>query len=149
MVSSVDMQTYIRELVDFLQGSIDAGMRVRVDCKVEPIELDVVQAIPVGLILNEAITNSIKYAYPGNGGGNIEVSMARKNNNCISIAIGDDGIGLPKDVDLTKTDSLGMSLMNGLARQLDGSIRFRNGKGLKIEIEFPFVSSKGQTELMQ
>ena len=63
-VSSIDISLYIRELVSYLADSFNTGQRIRFEFDVEPLELDVSQAVPLGLILNEAITNSIKYAFP-------------------------------------------------------------------------------------
>ena len=68
-VSSIDMSSYIRELASYLRDSFNTGQRIRFEFDIAPLELDVSQAVPVGLILNEAVTNSIKYAFPMTGMG--------------------------------------------------------------------------------
>ncbi|AXY77361.1 histidine kinase [Paraflavitalea soli] len=134
--SCIDMQHYIRELVDYLDDNFNLGHRIRFDLSMEKIDLDVAQAVPVGLILNEAITNAIKYAFPGNTAGIISVSMSLADNNLL-LVISDNGPGLPAGFDITKIKSLGMSLMQGLTRQLNGTFNTTNNDGLQITIQFP------------
>lgn len=136
--SSIDMQYYIRELVEYLNDNFNLGHRVRFDLQMEKIDLDVAQAVPVGLILNEAITNAIKYAFSDNRGGTITVSMRHAADNNLLLVVSDNGRGLPEDFDLSKIKSLGMSLMQGLTRQLNGIFRITNNDGLQITIQFPY-----------
>ena len=69
------MSLYIRELVSYLADSFNTGQRIRYELDIEPLVLDVSQAVPLGLILNEAITNSIKYAFPEGRSGAISVAL--------------------------------------------------------------------------
>lgn len=135
-VALIDMPAYIRELVEYLQDSFNSGNRIRFDLQIESVELDVTQAVPLGLILNEAISNAIKYAFPDNRQGEISISMLQTEGGPIQLAITDDGVGLPKDLDLHKSNSLGMSLMKGLSKQLGGTFQMEQDKGLAIKIVF-------------
>jgi len=140
-IASVEMESYVHELIFYLVEGTDVGKRIRFEQNVERIELDVTQAVPVGLILNEAITNVIKYAFPGDNTGSVFVGMKRIPNDRISLTIMDNGVGLPGNLDAFKMKSLGMNLMKGLANQLGGIFAFKNGEGLKIEVDFPYVTS--------
>ena len=135
--SSIDMQHYIRELVEYLDDNFNLGHRIRFDLQMEKIDMDVAQAVPVGLILNEAVTNAIKYAFPDNRIGTITVSMSHTADSNLLLVVSDNGRGLPDGFDITKIKSLGMSLMQGLTRQLNGTFRIINNDGLQITIQFP------------
>ena len=135
-VSSIDMVVYIRELVSYLRESFNTGQRIRFEMNIEPIELDVSQAVPLGLILNEAITNSIKYAFPDNKSGEIIISLSGTAPNQYLLSISDNGIGMPEHLKDKKAGSLGMSLMTGLSEDLDGHFSIENNNGTIIKITF-------------
>jgi two-component sensor histidine kinase len=133
----IDMQQYIRELIEYLDDNFNLGHRIRFLLQIEKIDMDVAQAVPVGLILNEAITNAIKYAFPANQEGTITVSMNYAADNNLLLVVSDNGRGLPAGFDITKIRSLGMGLMQGLTRQLNGTFKITNNDGLQITIQFP------------
>jgi two-component sensor histidine kinase len=97
--------------------------------------------------LNEAITNSIKYAFPDNRKGVIGISLSHTDPDHCLLSISDNGVGMPAHGTGKKTSSLGMSLMTGLSEDLDGSFMMDNNKGTVIKIRFvhgrgrPVVSS--------
>lgn len=134
-IASINMPTYIQELVEYLQDSFDTNYNIHFDLNIEPVELDVTQAVPLGLILNEAISNAIKYAFP-NRKGLINITMQQVDEENYSLIIADNGVGLPPDFDVNKSNSLGMSLMKGLSKQLNGRFELRNENGLTIHIAF-------------
>jgi two-component sensor histidine kinase len=80
-VSSIDMSLYIHELVSYLADSFNIGQRIRFEFAIEPLEMDVGQAVPLGLILNEAITNAIKYAFPNDRSGVVSISLSNTSPN--------------------------------------------------------------------
>lgn len=136
-VSSIDMEVYIRDLVNYLKESFDAGQRIHFELKIDPVKMDVSQAVPVGLILNEAITNAIKYAFPKAQQGVVRIELSILPNNKCILKIADNGIGIPIKVEKKKVGSLGMSLMAGLSEDLDGKFSMENGTGTTININFP------------
>ncbi len=93
-ISTINMPNYIKELVEYLKESFSLGQRIRFEIKVDPLELDVAQAVPLGLILNEAITNSIKYAFPNDRTGMIYVTLEATTDNSYLLIISDNGIGI-------------------------------------------------------
>ena len=135
-VAKVQMLVYIEELVEYLRDSFDANDRVDFNTKIDFIELDVAQAVPVGLILNEAITNSIKSAFVGRERGIITIVMEWLDEDELSLVISDNGVGLASDFSVEKTKTLGMSMMSGLSRQLGGTFVIENRDGLTITIIF-------------
>ncbi len=135
-VAMIDISDYIRELVEYLQGSYDTGQNILFDLQTEHIELDVTQAVPVGLILNEAISNAVKYAFPGGKTGTVTISLQQIDDAHFVLKVADNGTGLPEDFDPNKVNSLGMSLMRGLSKQLHGSFELKNDKGLTVVVTF-------------
>jgi two-component system, sensor histidine kinase PdtaS len=136
-VSAIEMSLYVRELVSYLTYSFNAGQRVRINYNVESFWLDVGQAVPLGLILNEAITNSLKYAFPNNSKGEISISLACLNPRRCRLEIADNGVGMPAELTKESSGSLGMSLMRGLTDDLEGDIAIENNNGTTVIISFP------------
>jgi two-component system, sensor histidine kinase PdtaS len=135
-LSSIDMSFYIRELVSYLSDSFDTGQRIRFELNIAPLELDVSQAVPLGLILNEAITNSIKYAFPEGKYGVISITLSGTGSDHFLLNISDNGVGMPRNYDNKKIGSLGMSLMKGLSEDLDGNFSIENNNGTIIRVSF-------------
>ena len=145
-VSSIDMSVYIRELASYLNDSFDNGQRIRFEFNVEPLELDISQAVPLGLILNESITNSIKYAFPDGRKGAITISLLQILPSHYELSISDNGIGIPEVSLNKKSGSLGMSLMKGLSEDIDGKFSIQSDKGTMIKVSFlydPAVKKPG------
>ena len=107
-------------------------MRFVVDC--EPIELSVDSAMPCGLMLNELLTNALKYAFPDQRPGRIRVGARRLDDAMIGIEVSDDGVGLPLQLDLDRANTLGLSLVRGLVAQLGGRIEREPGAGTRFTI---------------
>jgi len=132
----VDMANYIPELVDFLKDSFADGERVRFELQIASIELDVNQAVPLGLILNELVTNSIKYAFEKVTRGIIRIYMSIEMNGAIHLAVSDNGIGWNPDANLTREGTMGMQLIASLVEQIGGKVHFKNQNGLLVELVF-------------
>jgi len=116
-------------------------------CDIEDIALGVSQAIPVGIILNEIVTNALKYAFPNDQIGAIRI-LVKQTGTFIEMQISDNGVGLPVNLDLTKTNTLGITLLKGLAAQLKGTFSVENINGLTITLKFPFEVPVIQAELL-
>lgn len=131
----VDIQTYVTDLVVYLKESFNAGDRIDFKLNVISSEFDVNKAVPLGLILNEAITNSIKYAFGTEAQAIISVSLSRENDRFVLI-ISDNGKGL-QEQQFLEGKTLGMSLMKGLSQQIEGTFEVQAKNGLTITIKFP------------
>ncbi|KOP37889.1 sensor histidine kinase [Flavobacterium sp. WLB] len=135
-ISTINMPNYIKELVEYLRESFSLGQRIRFEVKIDPLELDVAHAVPLGLILNEAITNSIKYAFPEDQTGMIYITLETIAENQYLLTISDNGIGFDLNLNNTKANSFGMSLIKGLTDDLDGKLTMENNNGTILKIEF-------------
>ena len=135
-VVQVEMQSYIPELINCLAESFNiADRKILIKHDISLIRLDVSQAIPIGIILNEVITNAIKYAFEGIK-GEIKVVMTEYDPNRVLLSITDNGKGLPPDMDSKNLTSLGMTLIKGLTTQLEGEFILKSDNGVKISIDF-------------
>jgi PAS domain S-box-containing protein len=111
--------------------------RIRLRFELEPVALSLSQAIPCGLILNELLTNSLKYAFPGERQGEIVVKLSCGKDKLAKLTVADDGVGLAADFDWKKSQSLGLRIMNILGRQLDGTVQREAGAGTVFSLMFP------------
>jgi two-component sensor histidine kinase len=144
-VAVIKMPGYIADLISNLSDCFDAGKRrIRFEQLVDPVELDPTQAVPFGLILNEAVTNAIKYAF-ADGDGVIVVALQHTSNNKVLLTISDNGIGLPDTFDVRKATSLGMEMMKALSKQLGGAFNIKSTQGVTISIEFKIEEVRHET----
>jgi two-component sensor histidine kinase len=135
-VARINMQEYIEEVVAYLHESYCLDQLVRFQLEVEPIELDVTQAVPLGLIINEVITNAFKYAFPDGRPGTVCLLLQRLEEATYQLTIADDGIGLPANYDPSQSHSLGMTLLHGFSGQLSGELTITSSPGLTINLVF-------------
>lgn len=134
--STLHMPDYIHELVTYLKDSFDTKGLITFNVNVEDVEMDVTQAVPIGLIINEAVTNCIKYAFPDNKRGSIVVSLLHSHDDVFILSISDDGIGFPESFDISKAQSLGLKLIKGLSRDLEGTFTISGKGGTLVAVEF-------------
>jgi two-component sensor histidine kinase len=138
----VSMPAYIGELIDYLSDSFDTSFRhIKIRQVLNPMNLDPALAVPLGLILNEAITNAIKYAFD-NDGGEIVVSLFVCNNDNAILKVSDDGRGLPPNFNFSEANSLGMEMMKALGKQLKGKFAIENAQGVTLMITFPIEQNR-------
>jgi two-component sensor histidine kinase len=138
-VASIAIRSYIADLVNYLgDGLNNRNRKILFHQLVDDIYIDLAQAVPLGLILNEAITNSIKY---GERDNKVEISIQFKilQGNSALLEIKDNGKGLPAEIDLATSKSLGMQMMKGLSRQLKGTFEIDNGAGLTVSVQFNLI----------
>ncbi|MEN2416313.1 histidine kinase dimerization/phosphoacceptor domain -containing protein [Flavobacterium mesophilum] len=135
-LSNIDMSWYIYELINYMKECYDTEGKINFVLDIKNTCLDVAQAVPLGLIINEAISNAIKYAFPLDRKGEIFISLKNTEQNDYQLIISDNGVGLPENFNYAERDSLGMSLMTGLSAQIDGIFEMKNDNGLEIKIKF-------------
>jgi two-component sensor histidine kinase len=135
-VARIPMNTYVEEVVAYLQDTYALSRQVSFKLDIEPIELDVNLAVPLGLIINEAITNAFKYAFPQERSGVVGVSLRQQVDTRYALAIEDDGIGLPQGYDPSQSRSLGMTLIHGFSAQLGGELTVESSGGVRISLLF-------------
>lgn len=136
-MATIDISWYIRELITYMRDSFDIDHKISFFIEADNLSLDVAQAVPVGLILNEAVTNAIKYAFPGTRSGTISIILEHLEQKECTLIIADNGVGLLEDFNEDLLNSLGINLMKGLSEQLGGTFTMHSANGLKIQIVFP------------
>lgn len=140
-VALINIQDYVAELIKFLCDTFHVNQRIKFNINVLEVKLDIAQAMPLGLIINEAITNIIKYAFPDNTPGIVTLSLADCEDGYYQFKISDNGIGLPSGFDLSNTSSMGMTLIKGLGEQLGGIVSIQSGNGVHFSLRFPVALS--------
>jgi two-component sensor histidine kinase len=135
-LARIDFYEYVRSLVNFLVRSYGVA-NVRVKLAVQNIEMSVNSAIPCGLIINELVSNALKYAFPAGRGGEVEVSVEVRPDGIGVLRVSDNGIGLPGDIEIGNTNTLGLQLVNTLSDQLSGKIELFREHGTTFSIAFP------------
>jgi len=141
-LSVVNMAAYIPEITEHLLESFDCQDTVRMQLAVAPVELEVTLATPLGLIINEALTNALKYAFPQRRPGTITVTLAALDPAYYQLTIADDGVGFPPGFDLAASSSMGLTIMRGLSGQIDGRLHIApQTPGVVIQLDFEAVTS--------
>jgi two-component sensor histidine kinase len=137
-LKSIDLSTYTSELIYELFNSYDLVNKVSIIEDYDHVVLPINKSIPLGLILNEIVTNSIKYVYKVNPKQNgLFFISIKSEGDVITLIAKDSGTGFPADLDFnSKNLSLGIFLIKTLAEQIDGNARFSNDDGAKIELSF-------------
>jgi len=137
-LASIDFKDYLSALTQSLYESyaVDPSS-VILKMNIENVPLGVDQAIPCSLIVNELISNALKYAFPDARKGKINLSLIKADTKEIELLVTDNGIGLPKDFDIKNTQTLGMHLVKILAEsQLQGKLTVKSGQGSEFLIKF-------------
>lgn len=134
-LAEVNVAEYIRSLTTsmFHNYSVQPGVDLNLD--VGEVFFDIDTAVPMGLIINELVSNSLKYAFTNKGSGNICISLHQSSEDDIYLLkIADDGVGFPEDVDFLNSPSLGLQLVKTLVNQLNGTIELDRNKGTCFKI---------------
>ncbi|MDF7814068.1 histidine kinase dimerization/phosphoacceptor domain -containing protein [Hymenobacter sp. YC55] len=132
----VNLADYARDIVTYLVESFDRQRSVLVQLELAPIELETTVATPLGLIINEAVTNALKHAFPSSRRGTLTVRLRSLAPSFYELTISDDGVGLPPGFDLKRSRSLGMVIIKGLSRQLDGQLAVSSADGVCLNLQF-------------
>lgn len=136
-LAEINIKEYINGIVINIFQSYEQKSNIKLDINLENILINIDYAVPCGLIINELLTNSFKYAFPDGRPGIIKISAKSIDNNMIQISISDNGIGIPKDLDIRNTKSLGLKLITSLAEsQLRGKITLNRENGTEFQIDF-------------
>ncbi|OHD70610.1 MAG: hypothetical protein A2W19_03475 [Spirochaetes bacterium RBG_16_49_21] len=136
-LAHIDFKVYIEQMAEQLfieRNRRDGSIQFKSD--VRNIQLNINSAIPCALIINELLTNSLKYAFPEDGRGTISLSFKKNPGGIHTLVIGDNGIGLPEDMDISDSKTLGLQLVNELVKQLRGKLSLDRKKGTRFTITF-------------
>lgn len=139
----IDFADYISTLVTDLFSAYKVNQEmVSLGLNIPTTMMDVNTAIPLGLILNELVSNSLKYAFPEGRPGEIKISLEKSAENQLSLRVHDNGIGIPDDFDIEKTNSFGLNIVNLLVKQIHGAMEINNDNGAYFNIIFEEFDKK-------
>jgi len=133
-LSQVNIKEYIVELIANLNRSFSNGNHITIKLNIDPVFLDQGQAVPLGIIINEAVTNSFKYGFPFKRHGKISISFVQGSDKLFDLTIADNGVGLPRAFQVQSIQTLGFKLIKGLALQLEGNLEVSGVDGTRIKI---------------
>ncbi|GAB4254462.1 MAG: PAS domain S-box protein [Vicingaceae bacterium] len=134
--SSVNFSKYISDLTKNLIHSYTfSNKKIDLQLDIEEVKLDLDRSIPCGLIVNELVTNALKYAFKNKKKGLLKVSLKQKENTVL-LTVEDNGVGFPEHIDFRETESLGLQLVMSLVEQLNAEITLKNKKGATFTVEF-------------
>jgi PAS domain S-box-containing protein len=138
----IDFGEYARSLsIDLFRSNANSPELINLDIDVEKVMLDVNTAIPLGLILNELVTNSLKHAFPDGKSGKISIKF-HPDGSKFNLTVIDNGAGIPDNLNDEKSDSLGLRLVNSLCEQIGADLNINSKNGTTFEIKFEDVYSK-------
>ncbi|MES2760974.1 MAG: PAS domain S-box protein [Bacteroidota bacterium] len=133
---SVNFSEYVTTLSKNLVHTYSINTKkIRLILTLDDLYLNLDASIPCGLIINEIISNSLKYAFPDNRDGIIFVTL-RVDKNKVKIEVGDNGVGIPENIDIKNTQTLGLQLVDTLVEQISGTLKLNRNKGTIFSIEF-------------
>ena len=135
--AKVNFEDYLKEMLKNMLMSYGLNPhKVALITEVENVSLRIDTAIPCGLIINELVSNSLKYAFPEDREGEIKVAIHLNNSGKVEVTVSDNGLGIPENLDFRNTDSLGLNLVNTLTSQLEGKIELNRETGTEFRITF-------------
>jgi len=137
-LANIAFSGYVKDLVTRLVGSYGVNPeRIELKIEVEDVSIGLDNAIPCGLIINELVSNSLKYAFPQEGKGEIKIALRSVNEDELELTVSDNGIGIPEDLDFENPESLGLDLVKTLAEHnLDAKIELDRKEGITFRILF-------------
>ena len=143
----VDIANYLETIAQGLVSSLTANDQTSIYCLFPPrLVLPAEQAVVLGLLVGELVTNAVKYAHPAEVASAITIEASTHNDDAVAIEICDDGVGLPDDIDPLQSQSVGFSTIRMLAKQLGASISFENhGLGLSCVVHIPYADTCAQS----
>jgi two-component sensor histidine kinase len=146
-LDKIDFSLYIKELADNLLLTYRLGINVNLEIDIEEkILFNMDTAVPLGIIVNELVSNSLKHAFSGRDKGEIKIELGREKkeeykekgckNNIFTLIVSDNGIGIPDNLNIEDLDSLGLQLVTSLVDQLDGELELRRDNGTEFTMRF-------------
>lgn len=136
-LSRIDFPDYIRQLASHLFHSYGVrAERIHLRTNLDELYLNLDAAVPCGLIINELVSNSLKYAFPDGREGEVRIELREHSDGLARLVVADNGVGLRSDIDWTTARSLGLRLVRSLAEQLGAKIEVKSTSGTEVQLIF-------------
>ncbi len=133
----IEMADYIGSIQNQLEVLYDTmGTGIEISLDIDPIEFDIDLANPLGMIVNELVSNSLKHAFPANRAGKVTISLKRVNDAEYLLTVDDDGVGIPAQFDPKKMETLGITLVRSLVEQINGDLEYGKNRGTTVTVRF-------------
>jgi len=132
-LGAIEMKDYFKNLGDSILDSFGAEKRVTIECEMEAIDVDIDTAVPLGLIVNELLTNTLKYAFPSGQDGKVMIRLEKRKDGVLHLEVSDNGVGKSGVI---KGTGFGSQLISLLTRQLNGTMREENADGTRVFFDF-------------
>ena len=147
-LSNIDVRSYISTLANSLLSGYHKGLsKIQLKLDLDKIRLPIETAIPFGLLINEVLSNALRHAFPGDRKGEIFVAFHLGKDGELELRIGDNGIGLPEDIEMKSTTSMGLRIIGDLAEyQLKGKLYLNRDNGTEYRIAFKTSPEKSRLE---
>jgi len=143
-LSAVDFAEYVRDLVRELVRLYGAAERhVNVETNIPPISIELDACVNLGLIINELVSNALKHAFPNGREGHVWISLAPAGEGELCLSVRDDGVGLGPDLNIAAVRTMGLQLVAGLTKQIDGSLEVERTNGTDFRITFHGSRAEG------
>lgn len=144
-LTQVDLANFVRGLCEYLLDSYGLDQeRIQLQLELSEIHLDLDRAVPLGLLLNELLSNTLQHAFPDGRPGRLAIELKPQPDGRACLVIADNGVGLPPDLNVNEGRFLGLRLANSLARQIGGAIEFQHDGGTTATVTFSPVSLEGR-----
>ncbi len=137
----VHFDSYIKDLVRGLNDAVASSVTVRVKTEGSGVVLNVEQAIPAGMIVNELVSNCFKHAFQPDQTGTVDVVLVARDDHTLTMSVRDDGVGMADDVDINQPQSLGLQIVGILVKQLDGTLALDRSNGTTVVVTFSVTQS--------
>jgi two-component sensor histidine kinase len=140
-IDRIPLASYLHSLATIITGAF-SGRRIKLVTSLEPIDVNIETALPLGLIANELLTNAFKYAFVNDEDGEIQVLLVKENEDEFSLIIKDNGVGLPDSFSMDSEKTLGVFIVRLLVEQLDGKLEITRRPGTTFTLHFKNLLSK-------
>lgn len=142
-LAQVDLADYMQTLVSILMRTYSANVNVKLTFRLNPTAVSIDTAVPVGLMLNELVTNALKYAFPSGRAGNLLIALDTDTDGQLALCVQDDGIGLQPDFQFEHAETLGLRLVRMFAKQLRANVALQSSPGnTMFDIRFKESATK-------
>lgn len=143
----ISFEDYIKKLINTIKNTLPFDHR-HIDIEVETgdVSMDINQAIPSGILINELVTNAYKHGFEGGKSGTIWIKLEETEDDII-ITVEDNGTGLPKDFSMSDQSSIGLTLIQTLTEQLEGTLSFSTDQGARFQVNFEKNKNRGSSNL--
>ena len=145
-LSGIKVNPYFNDLIKAISGTyVSRNRNIETKIEAEDILLDIDTAVPIGLIVNELVSNAFKYAFPDNAEGEIVISL-KESDDLIHLSVTDNGVGIPADLDMEKLSSLGLRIVRILTNQLEGDLSIVRNGGTEFRFTFKPLKQRKQED---